>query len=332
MGVVERSGPATVDVPALQHKLGWLECPRCGGGLVVRDGAPLVVCTQCGVGYPIVNGVIRFVDREHYAGSFGLQWNTHRRTQLDSYTGIPLSRRRVFEVSGWSEDLRGQTILEAGSGAGRFTEVLTSTGADVFSFDLSTAVEANYSNNGRHPNLCLMQADLSAIPVRPRSIDKVLCLGVLQHTPDPADAFRSLTKPVRPGGELVIDVYAARLGSLISWKYLLRPLTKRMDRQRLYRVIAGVTPPLVPVSTRLSRLLGRTGARMLPIVQYDHLGLSPALNRDWAVLDTFDMYAPAHDHPQTLETVRQWYRDAGFVDVAVANGPNGIIARGRRQP
>lgn len=330
MSVAEQFGPDQVNLRALERHLCRLACPRCTGSLVLREAVAALVCTPCDVSYPIVNGVIRFVDREHYAGSFGLQWNLHRRTQLDSYTGIALSRRRLFQVSGWPEDLRGQTILEAGSGAGRFTEVLANTGADVLSFDLSTAVEANYANNGHHANVCLMQADMSAIPVRPRSMDKVLCLGVLQHTPDPAAAFRSLTTHVRAGGELVIDVYAARLRSLISWKYALRPLTRRMNRERLHRLIATVTPPLVPVSAALYRMLGRTGARLLPIVQYDHLGLSPALNRDWAVLDTFDMYAPAHDHPQTIDTVRQWYRDAGFVDVTVAYGPNGVIGRGRR--
>lgn len=330
MSAAECYVPDKVTLHASERKLGCLECPNCRGGFVLRESAPALVCSTCDTSYPIVNGVIRFVDREHYAGSFGLQWNVHRRTQLDSYTGIPLSRKRLFQVSGWPQDLRGQVILEAGSGAGRFTEVLVGTGADVISFDLSTAVEANYANNGQHPNLCLLQADLSAIPVRRRSIDKVLCLGVLQHTPDPAAAFRCLTEHVRPGGELVIDVYASRLRSLISWKYALRPLTRRMDKQRLYRLIAAGTPPLVPVSAWLYRILGRTGARLLPIVQYDHLGLSRKLNRDWAVLDTFDMYAPAHDHPQTLGTVRQWYRDAGFVDVTVAYGPNGVIARGRR--
>jgi SAM-dependent methyltransferase len=315
---------------ALRRWLGWLECPRCRHSVVLQEPPTALVCSACGRGFPIVNGVIRFVDREHYAGSFGLQWNAHRRTQLDSYTGLPLSRTRLFQVSGWAEDLRGQTILEAGSGAGRFTEVLVSTGADVLSFDLSAAVEANYANNGQHPNLCLMQADMSAIPVRPRSMDKVLCLGVLQHTPDPAVAFRSLTEYVRPGGELVVDVYAARLRSLISWKYALRPLTKRMDEERLHRLVAAATPPLVPASAMLYRILGRTGARLLPIVQYAHLGLPPPVNRDWAVLDTFDMYAPAHDHPQRLRTVRRWYEEAGFVDVKVAYGPNGVIGRGRR--
>jgi SAM-dependent methyltransferase len=270
------------------------------------------------------------VGEEHYAGSFGMQWNRHRQTQLDSHTGLPLSRNRLFEVTRWDHDLSGQTILEAGSGAGRFTEILAGTGAQILSFDLSTAVEANQANNGRFPNVLIFQADMSAIPVRPLSIDKVLCLGVLQHTPDPAASFRFLTQCVRPAGELVIDVYSARPRSLISWKYALRPLTRRMDKDRLYRLIARAAPPLVPLSARLYKLLGRAGPRLLPIVQYEHLGLSRALNREWAVLDTFDMYAPAHDHPQTRRTVREWYRQAGFVDVTVEYGPNGVIARGRR--
>jgi 2-polyprenyl-3-methyl-5-hydroxy-6-metoxy-1,4-benzoquinol methylase len=319
---------AQAQAQALKRHLPRLVCPRCHGGLVSRGAA--LACTVCDLSYPVVNGVLRFVGTEHYASSFGLQWNLHRRTQLDSYTGIPLSRRRLFQVSGWPEDLRGQTILEAGSGAGRFTEVLVSTGADVLSFDLSTAVDANYANNGQHANLCLMQADMSAIPVRPGSMDKVMCLGVLQHTPDPAAAFRSLTTCVRPGGELVIDVYAARLSSLISWKYALRPLTTRMNKESLHRLVAAVTPPLVPLSSALYRTLGKTGPRLLPILQYDHLGLSSALNREWAVLDTFDMYAPVHDHPQSIHSVRRWFEDAGFVNVIVAYGPNGVVGRGRR--
>jgi SAM-dependent methyltransferase/ribosomal protein S27AE len=308
-----------------------LRCPGCGDGtLIIQDPATRLTCAGCGAVYPIVNGVPRFVQRERYADSFGLQWNVHRKTQLDSYTGLPLSRNRLFQVSGWPEDLRGQTILEAGSGAGRFTEVLVTTGAQVLSFDLSTAVDANYANNGGHANLLIFQADMSEIPVRPLSVDKVICLGVLQHTPDPAAAFRQLSAHVRPGGELVVDVYAARMRSLISWKYALRPLTKRADRRRLYSIIAAVTPPLVPLSALLYRLAGRFGSRLLPIIQYEHLGLPAALNRDWAVLDTFDMYSPAHDHPQTVKTVRRWYEQAGFEEVTVGYGPNGVIARGRR--
>jgi hypothetical protein len=38
-------------------------------------------------------------------------------------------------------------------------------------------------------------------------------------------------------------------------------------------------------------------------------------------LDTFDMYFPAHDHPQSIATVRSWFEAVGFVDVSVRYGP-----------
>jgi SAM-dependent methyltransferase len=265
---------------------------------------------------------------ENYAGSFALQWNKHRKTQLDSFTGLTISRDRLFGITRWPADLTGQTILEAGSGAGRFTEVLVTTGAEIVSFDLSSAIEANFRNNGHNKNLRILRADILDIPVPPMSFDKVLGLGVIQHTPDPGKAFLSLAECVKPGGEIVIDVYAARLRALLSWKYILRPVTKRMSSPRLYALVEWATPRLFPVARALSRILGRAGPRLLPIVYYP--GLPSELSLQWSILDTFDMLSPVHDHPQTLKTVRRWFEEAGFVDVFVGYGPNGIVGRGRR--
>src|SRR5206468_4390503 len=128
-----------------------------------------------------------------------------------SATGRPISRQRLFLATRWPERLDGQKILEAGSGAGRFTEVLLTTGAFVYSFDFSSAVEANSSSNGRFDRLCLFQGDIFRIPLKREAFDKVLCFGVLQHTPDPEGAFKSLARHVNRGGEIVIDVYAKRL-------------------------------------------------------------------------------------------------------------------------
>jgi SAM-dependent methyltransferase len=269
------------------------------------------------------------VPDSNYADSFGFQWILHGRTQLDSFTGLPISRDRVRRATGWPDDLRGETILEAGSGAGRFTEALLRTGATVFSFDYSAAVDANFANNGMHPGLFLFQGDIYDIPVRERAFDKVFCLGVLQHTPDPERAFRSLVRHLRPGGEMAVDVYAKRATAVLSWKYLLRPITRRMQRQRLYRIVERTVDALLPLAISLRRLAGRLGARMLPIVEYSHLGLAFDVNREWAVLDTFDMYSPAHDHPCSLATVRRWFIEAGFEHIAVENGPNGVVGRGR---
>ncbi|MEA5112416.1 MAG: methyltransferase domain-containing protein [Geobacteraceae bacterium] len=306
-------------------------CPKCSSGSIPFesiDGANFLECCRCAATVPVLNGIPRFVPHENYAGSFGYQWNIHRRTQLDSFTGLSLSRDRLFGVTGWPERLAGETILEAGSGAGRFTEVLLSTGARVVSFDYSSAVEANMANNGENQNLRIFQGDIFHLPLYGGSFDKVICLGVLQHTPDPSGAFASLARFVKPGGMLVIDVYRNNPASLFHWKYLLRPVTKRMDQQTLYGLIEKVVPPLVPLSAFLRRTFGRAAMRLIPILQYEHWGLPPDLNRLWAILDTFDMYSPAYDRPQSLETVRKWFVRAGFSDVQVFPGPNGVVGRG----
>jgi SAM-dependent methyltransferase len=309
---------------------GLFKCLRCGSRSLALAGNEYV-CGSCGGEYPIVRGIPRFVDADNYATSFGYQWNIHARTQLDSHTGLPISRSRLFGVSGWSHDLRGQTVLEAGSGAGRFTEVLLSTGADVYSFDFSSAVEANHRNNGDKPNLKLFQGDIFNIPLEEGAFDKVMCLGVLQHTPDPERAFHSLTRFVKPGGALAIDVYTRGFAAALQWKYLLRPITKRIPAQRLYGALERLVPKLIPAARFLRRHGGRAGARLVPIIEYSHIGLGDELNAQWAVLDTFDMYSPAHDHPKSIADVTRWFSDAGFENVHVGRGQNGVIGRGTRR-
>lgn len=306
-----------------------LICLQCRSASLYRT-ADEMRCTNCQAVYPVVQGIPRFVSPENYANSFGFQWNRHDKTQLDSYIGLPISRDRVFSVTQWPSDLRGQTILEAGCGAGRFTEILVGTGADVISFDLSSAVEANRRNNGHHEKLTILQASILDIPVAPRSMDKVFCLGVIQHTPDPEKSFQHLAECVKPGGDLVIDVYAKRLTALLSWRYLLRPLTKRIASERLYKIVEKTTRILFPVSHALHRLFGRPGARLLPIAIHPNFPLPPNLARQWAILDTFDIYSPAHDHPKSQTDLRRWFENAGFVDVYVGPGPNGYVARGKR--
>ena len=75
-------------------------------------------------------------------------------------------------------------VLEVGSGAGRFTEILLKHGAIVHSIDYSNAVDANAINNGHHENLTLVQADIRRIPFPKAIYDYVVCLGVIQHTPN----------------------------------------------------------------------------------------------------------------------------------------------------
>jgi SAM-dependent methyltransferase len=312
-------------------------CPKCRKGKFsikkrVNDRREYdLLCDICFMLYPVIDGIPRLVDSENYSESFGYQWNLHRKTQLDSNSGLSISHDRLYEATGWSDKtMEGQQILEAGSGAGRFTEILVKTKANIFSFDFSNAVEANAKNNGLANNLVLFQADIFNIPLPESSFDQVLCLGVIQHTPDPEASFFSLAKMVKPGGKLSVDVYTQSWYHYLHWKYILRPITKKLNPKFLYSLINTIVPPLVPISSTLRKLFGRIGSRLVPIVEFSHLGLSLELNKEWSILDTFDMYSPAHDHPQSLKNVRLWFFKAGFEDIKVWYGANGVVARGRR--
>tara|TARA_B100000519_G_C14250536_1_gene442177 strand:- start:2062 stop:3063 length:1002 start_codon:yes stop_codon:yes gene_type:complete len=290
-----------------------------------------IICNICQHAIKIVEGVPRFVPESNYSDSFGYQWNKHYNTQLDSYTKLSISEDRLLSTTGWTaEDINQSTILEAGSGSGRFTEVLLKYGAKVISFDYSKAIDVVKNNfQDQEHKLTVFQGDIMRIPLKKKSYSKVVCLGVLQHTKNPKDAFMHLSSLVAENGELVIDIYKKTFFSILQWKYILRPITKRINTNLLYRIIKYMVPIMLPFVILLKKLFGRVGGRLSPICDYSDLGLSPSLNKAWSILDTFDMYSPEYDKPQTRKAVLNWFSDAGFVEIEVKYGLNGIIAKGR---
>jgi SAM-dependent methyltransferase len=290
-------------------------------------------CEHCAVRYEIESFVPRFVPRQNYASSFGFQWNRFQRTQLDSSTGQPISRDRFFAQSGWQrQEMSERWTLDIGCGAGRFAEIALSTGARVVAVDYSRAVDACRENLGPHTRLDVVQADVYRLPFRPERFDFVYCFGVLQHTPDVRASFLTLRRQLAPGGRIAVDVYPQLALNSIWPKYWLRPITRRIAPERLFPLVSRMVDILWPVSLALGRVprLGRKLRHALPVVNYEGLlPLSPGQLKDWAVLDTFDMLAPAHDHPQSVETVRSWFEQAGLDESEVFRRGL-VIGRGRR--
>jgi SAM-dependent methyltransferase len=310
--------------------LSLLRCPATGEQLDLR-GAPDDTSGAVASGelatadgkhvYPIVDGIPRFVPRSNYAGSFGLQWNRFRSTQLDSHSGLRISHDRFYGYTGWkAQELAGRRVLDVGCGAGRFTEIALEAGANVVAIDYSTAVDACRANHRDNPNLEVVQADIYALPFEPASFDFVYCLGVLQHTPDVHGAFAALPVQLRTGGRLAVDLYPRLWRNLLWSKYWLRPLTKRMNAQTLFRAVERAVPVMLPVSRAIASIpaLGPKLRYAVPVANYEGTyPLSESQLREWAILDTFDMLAPAHDHPQTASTLRGWLNEAGLCDVSV---------------
>ncbi len=259
-----------------------------------------------------------------YTDSFGFQWNRFRKTQIDRFnSGIDISRLRFLSVTGWDEEnLRGNKILEVGSGAGRFTQIaLETTEAEIFSVDSSDAVLANAQNNGPHPRLHIQKASVYELPFEPRSFDKVFCFGMLQHTPDPRKTVQCLVDMLKPGGELIIDFYPYKgWYTKIHAKYMLRPFTRKMDPQQLLKWIENNIAWMIRVYKALHKLKMGVFARFLPLVDIYRVlpeGLSPLQEREWAILDTLDMLSPEFDKPQKSKDIIEWLKMSG-VEVSFA--------------
>ena len=166
------------------------------------------------------------------------------------------------------------------------------------------------------------------IPFEDNYFDIVICIGVIQHTQHPYNTFCSLAKKLKSGGRLYIDVYSKRWHTYLWSKYILRPITTRISKEILFKLIKIFTPILIPITKVLKLVFGKLGMRVSPIVEYSELGLSKELNRDWSILDTFDMYSPKFDLPQTIEDVKKWFIENNFIEISVTYGPNGIIGSG----
>lgn len=325
----------------LEH-LKYLRCPKTGAELILTDAVMEndrvkegLLVTRDGFSYPIVKFVPRFVGEDNYAANFGFEWQVHSRTQFDADANHKMSEDRVFDVTGWDRDLKGQVILEAGSGSGRFTEHLLGTGAMVVSFDYSQAVEPNYESNGAHENLLLVQANIYEIPFEKEFFDKVFCFGVLQHTPDPHASFQSLTRMLKPGAALATDIYLKTFKRYyLNTRYWVRPFTRNMEPQKLYNRCKAWINFMWPLA-RIVRKIPKVGEAInwrLLIADYSNQmpDASDETLKEWAYLDTFDMLSPAFDIPQTPQTFQRWHEEAGLENIDVRLGPNGVVGTANR--
>jgi ubiquinone/menaquinone biosynthesis C-methylase UbiE len=301
--------------------LAILRCISCRHEL--RQEADGLACSGCGRKYPQIDGVVRFVDAEHYARSFGFQWQTFRETQLDNESSrrseSDFRRRTGFEPG----DLAGKLVLDVGCGMGRFAEVATRWGAKVVGVDLSVATEVAQENL-QDRQAVFFQADVFQLPFAAESFDYIYSLGVLHHTPDCKAAFETLPRLLKSGGRIAIWLYS-RYHNWYRMSDAYRRVTRRMPPKLLHNLCYAVVP-LYGVHRVLRKipLVGRAASGALAYL------IPMSFNPDpkWRVLDTFDWYSPWYQSKHTYEEVFRWFESCGLENLRVIEQP--IAVQGQR--
>lgn len=307
----------------------WI-CPRHGSVLTFTD---LWTCPS-GCDFPIVDVVSRFVPVDSYSSSFGVQWNHWPRTQLDSHSGVPVSRDRMWATLGDElfGRLEGATVLEVGAGAGRFTEVLLAEGATVYSVDLSTAIDANARNCPPSTSHVLAQADATNLPFASGQFDIVLALGMVQHTPRPEKTMRHLATHVAPGGWIVIDHYPKGLVHRVRAAQAYRAVMKRMPPEKALARTMRMHEFWSPIHARTRSTPGRKALVIMSPIVYFGDGwpqLTVEQRREWGVLDTYDSLTDHYKHRRSPQQVRALFDTLPLDDVWVGMAGPVVVAKGQ---
>lgn len=306
-------------------------CPACREDLTLEssEADPVVVhrgrltCATCRIHYPIEGGVPRFVASDGYVKSFSYEWNKWNRVQLDIANGSTESEQTFAEKTSFTpSELVGRVVLDVGCGAGRFLDVASRWGARAIGVDYSFAVNAAQDNLGDRANVDVVQADVFHLPFKDEVFDAIFSLGVLHHTRDTREAFLSLPRHLKNGGDIAVWLYyyPDRIYSAASdfWRRVMAPFGLRATYAWSWLVSALLSnlyrrPFMSQEPWNLLR-------RLVPVSEHPQ--------RAWQVLDTFDWYSPAfQDKDCSPERVINWCNEGELRDIRILDFPTCVRAR-----
>lgn len=285
-------------------QISLFSCPECKTMLTKEEGESGKFTCSAGHSFPIVRGIPRFVGSDLYVDSFSFEWNTHNTTQLDSHRGGDSSEEMFRIKTGLTpEQVRGKLVLDAGVGAGRFSDVLARWGARVVGVDLSYAVEASYQNFKHLDNVVIAQGDIGRLPFADGTFDFIVSIGVLHHTPNTKEYFQRLVPLLKPGGSIAIWVYPSEGDYITRTQWI--PYTYKIPDKMFYEWCRWFVP--LANKYRTSDLV-QWLSKVFPF-SYQGLGVEND------ILDTFDGYSPRYHGIHSVPEVMEWFRESGLINI-----------------
>jgi SAM-dependent methyltransferase len=188
-------------------------------------------------------------------------------------------------------------------------------GGQVVAADLTRAIDSAFTNLNHRGNIHFVQADIFKLPFRANSFDFVYSWGVLHHTPDPPRAFQQLPPLVKPGGKLMIFVYAKYNKAYLAVTEFYRRFTTRLP-ERLLLKLCYIAIPLYYISR--VPVIGPFITRVLLPVS-----VRPPTHR-WRVGNTFDLYSPKFAFTYDHVEVHRWLEHAGMQHIRPVAPDSGV--------
>jgi ubiquinone/menaquinone biosynthesis C-methylase UbiE len=145
-------------------------------------------------------------------------------------------RQRLKLALSWLEEYKPSgnfIVLDAGCGAGAIIHEILKKGYNVVGMDHSFGMigkALKICGTKRKPR-AFLQGDIEALPYKNSSFDIILCLGVFAYLRSENRALSELSRVLKPGGKLIMDIVnKARLVNRFDL-----PLLVKYQLQKSYR-------------------------------------------------------------------------------------------------
>jgi len=280
--------------------------------------------------YPIISGIPRFVEKEFYTSSFGFEWKKWSRVQFeDQNLGTPMEghTKKMFDsITNFTpEEVEGKLVVEFGCGPGRFLDIVRKYGGIAIGLDLSLAVESARENFKEDENVLIVQGDILNPPFKEQVFDAGYSLGVLHHTPDPKQGFKSLVNTIKNSGRIGVSVYS----SLEFYNYpsvhftrfinkLVKPLFGNNFALYYSKFSANFLYHFIKWCRKIP-LFGKYFAYFLNRYVIVNAEITDAR---WRFLDNFDAITPVYASTHTGEEVQSWFKQAECYNLRLTNWGN----------
>jgi len=293
-------------------------CPKCRAELPDPEhwSEGINSCPTCNSQFRKSNSVLRFIIDEGYADNFGYEWLKHSKLYFTD-DEIASTIRTLHKLGLTRDTVKDKTVLDLGSGTGRFTSIFQAWNArHVVAVDMSHAIDVTVENTKEQPNTTYVQADLMNLPFGDGEFDIVLAWGVLQHTPSTKKAFQAVARHVKKGGSMHIFVYGTTKQLRRKVITLYRNITPHLPKAALYALCRLAGPLFYVYKIPIIGVILRT---LFPI--------SHQPKRELRILETFDEYSPKYAWRHSFPEVFEWFSESGFVDITIKNPPVFVYGR-----
>lgn len=280
--------------------------------------------------YSIREGIPRFVKGEEYADSFGREWEMFPQVQFQHQNSDKAMRdhteKMFYGITEWDKnELKNHAVVEFGSGAGRFIDIVHSAQGDeglVIGLELSGAADVARKNFGENCNVLIVQGDALQPPFFTDILDFVYSIGVLHHTPLPAKGLKEMMRVAKVGGKVSVCVYNAQCPyyaapSIFGIRKFINLLKKKIGETKAYKIalwyskFAGYFLYYIDWIVSKIPVVGANAVKFLRQYMY---ALSTLPDTQWRILDTFDAITPTYASTHSPEEIEFWLKEFGCTE------------------